>query len=182
MQMGSNRSQTVRHAARHAARGVAAVAAIILTWTLGSAGAEAIEVSKQATLSHSPDKIWAMIGEFGTIDRWHPAVEKSAVEGEGGSGIYRNLTLGGGGMIRELLLDYSLRDRSYGYAILESPLPIANYVASLSVAPGPDSGSATVTWSSTFDAKGASDQEAAELIGGIYQAGFDSLEKMLGAQ
>ncbi len=178
MQMGSTKSQTVRHTARR----VAAGAAIILTWALGSVGAGAVEVSKQATLSHSPDKVWAMIGEFGTIDRWHPAIEKSAVDGEGGSGIHRTLTLGDGGVIRELLLDYSFSDRHYRYAILEGPLPVANYVSNLAVAPGPNSGSAMVTWTSTFDANGVSDQEAAELIGGIYQAGFDSIEKMLSAQ
>ena len=178
MQMRSSESQTVSHGARS----VAALAVIILGWTLGSAGAQAVEVSKQTTLSHSPDEVWAMIGEFGTIDRWHPAIEMSVVEGDGGNGIYRTLTLGDGGVIRELLLDYSLRERLYSYAIIESPLPVANYVSSLAVSPGPDSGSAIVTWTSTFDASGVSDQEAADLIGGIYQAGFDSIERMLGAQ
>jgi mxaD protein len=178
MQMRGSGSQTASHAARH----VAALAVIILSWTLGSAGAKAVEVSRQTTLSHSPDAVWAMIGEFGTIDRWHPAIETSVVEGDGGNGIYRTLTLGDGGMIRELLLDYSLRDRRYSYAILESPLPVANYVSNLAVTPGPDRESAIVTWSSTFDANGVSDQEAADLIGGIYQAGFDSIARMLGTQ
>jgi mxaD protein len=175
MQMGG--SQTVSHAARR----VAAAAAIILTWTLASAGAQAVEVSKQTTLSHSPETVWAMIGEFGTIDVWHPAVETSVVEGDGGNGIYRTLTLAGGGEIYEILLDYSLTDRSYSYAILESPLPVANYVSNLAVTPGADGGS-IVTWSSTFDADGVSDEEAADLIGGIYQAGFDSIAAMLGAE
>ena len=176
MQVRSSGSKTVSHGARH----VAAMAVIILSWTLGSAGAEAVEVSRQTTVSHSPDEVWAMIGEFGTIDRWHPAIETSVVEGDGGHGIYRTLTLGDGGVIRELLLDYSLRDRHYSYAILESPLPVANYVSTLAVTPGPDDGSAIVTWTSTFDANGVSDQEAADLIGGIYQAGFDSITTMLG--
>lgn len=171
MQMGLN--------ATRAARWTAALAAVVLTWTLGMASAEAVEVSEQMTFKQAPDKVWAMVGEYGTIDSWHPAVVQTEVEGDGGSGLHRTLTLDGGGTILELLLSYSLKDRTYSYAILESPLPVANYVAHLTVAPGPDNG-ATLTWTSSFDAKGVPDAEAAGLIGGIYRAGFENVGKLLG--
>ena len=59
---------------------------------------------------------------------------------------------------------------SYGYTILESPLPVANYASTISVA-AKGSGS-TITWVGTFDAKGAPDDKAKEVIAGIYDAGL----------
>ena len=164
-------------------RALLAALPLIAALMAAAPAAEAVEVKSEATLARPAAKVWAMVGEFGALDTWHPAVVKAEVDGDGGSGIYRNLTLGGdGGTIRELLLDYSLNGRTYSYAIVEGPLPVANYVSRLAVLPGPEPDSSIIRWTSTFDANGVSDDEAAKLIGGIYQAGFDNLAKMLAAQ
>ena len=65
---------------------------------------------------------------------------------------------------------------SYGYEILESPLPMTGYKATISVADAGDK--AVVVWSSTFEgtADGASD-----IVAGIYTAGLDALAAKFGS-
>ncbi|MCH8976494.1 MAG: SRPBCC family protein, partial [Proteobacteria bacterium] len=41
-------------------------------------------------------------------------------------------------------------------------------------------GKTTVEWSSEFEAKGAAENEAMDVIAGIYQVGFDNLKKIFG--
>jgi len=62
---------------------------------------------------------------------------------------------------------------SYSYKILTSPLPVASYESTISVVPERDGTS--IVWAGTFDAKGASDEDAVKTISGIYQAGVDGI-------
>jgi hypothetical protein len=67
-------------------------------------------------------------------------------------------------------------ERTNTYAIVESPLPVADYVSTISVASVPD-GKSNVTWSSSFDAKDASDEDAVNAITSIYYAGLNNLDE-----
>ena len=62
--------------------------------------------------------------------------------------------------------------RSYTYAILESPLPVADYESTIRVL---DEGGTVIAWNGTFAAKGAPDADAVAVIAGIYDAGLASL-------
>ncbi|MEE8321011.1 MAG: SRPBCC family protein, partial [Gammaproteobacteria bacterium] len=70
-------------------------------------------------------------------------------------------------------------ERVYTYSIINSPLPVANYTATIRVMDD-GSGNSTVEWSSEFNADGAPENDAIEVIQGIYQAGLDNLKKMFG--
>ena len=72
---------------------------------------------------------------------------------------------------------YDADSMSYQYRITESPLPVADYVSSIRVMAIDDSQS-KVIWESTFMAAGATDEEAAGAIKGIYVAGLDALKAM----
>ncbi len=124
----------------------------------------------------SAAQIWHRIGGFNALPDWHPAVEKSVLE-EGGT--VRRLSLVGGGEIVERLEQSDDDGRVYTYSIVESPLPVAGYVATIKVRENADGGS-EIEWSSEFKPSGAPEAEAVQAIQGIYQAGFDSLRKMFG--
>ena len=124
----------------------------------------------------TPDRLWQLIGGFNALHDWHPAIEKTELE-EGGQ--VRKLSLAGGGTIVERLVSSDQGDRIYTYSIENSPLPVANYTATMRVHEG-DEGHAEVEWSSEFEASGASENDAVATIRGIYQAGFDNLKKMFG--
>jgi len=127
-------------------------------------------------LNVAPDEVWKLIGGFNTLPDWHPAIEKSELEEEGSM---RRLSLVGGGTVVEKLVKLDDKERVYSYSIIDSPLPVANYVATIRVKDDGE-GSTTVEWSSEFVAEGAAENEAMDVIAGIYQTGFDNLKKMFG--
>jgi hypothetical protein len=151
---------------------LASVAALIIF----SGSAYAIEVNKKIAAPGDPEDIWDMISEFCSIQDWHPAVEQCNESEEGGD-TYRVLTLKGGGKIKEKLVGHG--DESYTYQIIESPLPVKNYESKIWVeedAREPDR--TVIHWDGTFDANGASDEDAAKTIAGIYIDGLKNIKHM----
>ena len=134
------------------------------------------QVNMKTELDVAADEIWKLIGGFNALPDWHPAVENSELQEEGNQ---RTLSLVGGGSIVEKLEKLDDNERVYSYTIIDSQLPVANYKSTIKVVDKGD-GKATVEWSSEFNAEGASEQEAIDVIQGIYQAGFDNLKKMYG--
>lgn len=134
-----------------------------------------LNVSKDVTVNASPDTTWKMIGDFNHLDVWHPVVISSELTHDKTNNV-RLLTLANGATITEKEVSRDDAKRSYTYAIVESPLPIANYVSTISVSPTAD-GKSTVTWRSSFDADGVTDEEAINTITGIYDAGLNNLDK-----
>jgi mxaD protein len=94
------------------------------------------------------------------------------------AGATRTLTLGNGAKIEEKLTAYSGVKHSYSYALITGPLPVKNYVSTLALSPAGE-GKTLVKWSATFDAEGASDDEAKKAIGGIYDSGLDRIGNTL---
>ncbi len=137
-----------------------------------SLAAGGLSVSREATIDAAPATAWKLIGNFNGLDLWHPAVAASTQKGSGTApGTTRQLSLAGGGTVDEKLVAYSAAKRSLSYTITKSPLPVKNYVSTMSVTPTAD-GKSLVKWTSTFDASGADDAKAKEVIGGIYDAGL----------
>ena len=80
--------------------------------------------------------------------------------------------------IRERLLGLSDFDMFCTYAILESPMPLTDYVATLRLTPVTDGDKTFVEWSAEFE---CAPEVAADLVAGIgqnvFQAGFDALKR-----
>lgn len=131
-----------------------------------------VNVSESVTLNAKPAAVWALIGDYNGLYRWHPAVAKS----ERSSSV-RELTLGNGAQLTETLLAQDDTARSYSYRIDQSPLPVANYESTLSVEAEGKNGS-VVTWSSSFNAAGSTDDDAENVIRSVYRAGLDNLAKL----
>ena len=74
-------------------------------------------------------------------------------------------------------MQYSDEGMSYTYVIVDSPLPVADYVSTLAVMGS--GGGSMITWSGEFAAEGAPDAKAVEVISGIYQAGLAALKERL---
>jgi hypothetical protein len=134
--------------------------------------AHALDTSATAKSTLSADAVWTKIGDFCGIGKWHPALEKCELSADGKT---RTLTLKGGGTIVEALVKWDAAGKSYTYSIVESPLPVANYVSTITVSA--DGAGSTLTWTGKFDAKGAPDAKAQEIIKGIYDSGLAALTK-----
>ncbi len=137
--------------------------------------AESLMVEEKILVSAPAEAVWALIGGFQALDRWHPAVLESKLLGTGKSaGDIRVLALGNDVHIVEKLESYDEAAMSFQYAILESPLPVSNYRAVLTVK-SVGNNEAEVIWKSNFNADGASDDEIKKIISDIYLAGLNSL-------
>ena len=136
------------------------------------------KLSMSTRLGTSAKRVWDLIGGFGAMPDWHPGIEKSEIEEEGGV-TQRRLTLVGGAVLVERLEQLDDEGRSYNYTIVSSPLPISNYRSTISIVDDAE-GNATVEWSGEFDADGGTEAEMTKVVEGIYQAGLDNLKKMFG--
>jgi len=137
---------------------------------LSGLAAHALESSAKAASKLSADAMWAKIGDFCGIGKWHPAIEKCELSADGKT---RTLSLKGGGTIVEALMKMDAPGRSYTYAIVSGPLPVANYTSTISVAA--DGAGSIVAWTGKYDAKGASDAESRKAIDGVYDLGVKAL-------
>ena len=135
------------------------------------------KVNMQTELDVPAQQVWDLIGSFNALPDWHPAVESSELE-KGGQ--IRKLRLAGGGTIVEKLETISDNERVYTYSIVDSPLPVSDYTASISVRQDDDGDGTIVEWSSSFQAQGAPENEAVRAIEEIYEAGFDNLKRIFG--
>lgn len=147
-----------------------AIALLSTTSLVHAAGA--LEVKREVEVDAAPATVWKMIGNFNHLDVWHPALTASTVQGPDSKvGSVRTLVLVDGAKITEKLTARSDSKMSYSYTILSGPLPVQKYESTLSVtAAGP--GKSKVTWQGSFDAKGAPDDKAKEVIQGVYDGGL----------
>src|SRR5437870_1139495 len=94
-------------------------------------------------------------------------------------GCVRNFRLKDGGLIREQLLTLSDYDFQCTYSILESPMGVDNYVATLKLTPVTDGGRTFAEWWAEFDCAPERESELAQNIGqGVFQTAFDSLKTL----
>ncbi|SFI32255.1 SRPBCC family protein [Jannaschia pohangensis] len=130
-----------------------------------------------------PAKVWDKIRDFNALPRWHPRIRDSRIEnGEPSDrvGCVRDFHLQNGDRIREKLLALSDFDLSCTYAILESPMPLTDYVATLRLTPITDGDRTFAEWTAEFDCAEADAEDLVVGIGNnVFQAGFDALKRQM---
>ena len=129
-------------------------------------------------------RVWARVRDFNGMPGWHPAIADSRIEnGEPSDkvGCVRDFRLRNGDRLREKLLGLSDFDLFCTYSILESPMGVENYVATLRLTPVTDGDRTFAEWSAEFD---CAPEREADLIGniggGVFQGGFDALKRHFG--
>lgn len=152
------------------------LAAGALSVGMAATPALAIDLSESVDVDASAADAWAAIADFCSIKDWHPVIAECQQMAQDGKTM-RTLTTGDGGELLEELNEMDEAGMSFTYSIIESPLPVADYVSTVVVAENGEG--ATVTWSSSFNAAGVSDDEALEVMTGIYRAGLDELKAQL---
>jgi len=97
-----------------------------------------IRIYVSTVIDASADTVWSRIRDFNGMPLWHPAIADSRIENNEPAdkvGCIRHFHTRDGGMIRERLLALSDYDYSCSYEILESPMGVDNYVATLKLTP-----------------------------------------------
>lgn len=157
---------------------------LALPGLMGStAFAGSLHVEESAILSAKPAAVWKIIGDFAGLHGWHPVVAKTEIiKGKDNrKGAVRSIETKDGVKLVEELLAYDGKKATMRYRIIKSPLPVRDYVSTLSVVPAGQG--SRVVWQSEFDAvrsETVDDAKAREIVAGIYKAGFDGVKKQLG--
>ena len=143
-----------------------------------------VRVYVSTVIDAPADTVWAHVRDFNGLPRWHPGIGDSRIEnGEPADkiGCIRHFHTRDGGMIRERLLALSDYDYSCSYSILESPMGVENYVATLKLTPVTDGARSFAEWSAEFDCDESRELALTEQIGvGVFQGGFDALKRHFG--
>lgn len=137
-----------------------------------------------SVLNAPVDKVWARIRDFNALPRWHPRIAESQIEDgqlPDRIGCVRSFRLQNGDRIRERLLGLSDHELFCTYAILESPMPLENYVATLRLTPISDGDRTFIEWTAEFDcAPEVEDELVAGISQNVFQGGFDALKRFFG--
>ena len=125
--------------------------------------------------------VWAVVRDFNALPAWTPFVAESRIEHFQASdqiGCIRNFRLKDGGQIRERLLALSDYDMSCTYTILESPMGVENYVATLRLFPVTDGDLTFAEWTAEFDAAPEREDQLVANIGrNVFAAGLAALQR-----
>ena len=126
------------------------------------------------------DAVWGKIRDFNALPAWHPAIADSRIENDEPSdrvGCVRNFNLKDGGNLREQLLALSDCEHLCTYSILESPMPVENYVATVRLLPITDGNRTYAEWVAEFDCQPDEEEGLVDQIGnGVFQGGFNALK------
>ena len=140
-----------------------------------------VNVYVSTVIDAPADTVWARVRDFNGLPQWHPGIADSRIEnGEPADriGCIRHFHTRDGGTIRERLLALSDYDYSCTYSILESPMGVENYVATLKFTPVTDGARSFAEWSAEFECAESRERELTELIGnGVFQGGFEALKR-----
>lgn len=133
-------------------------------------------IYESGTISATPQQIWERIRDFNALPKWHPAIASSELEGADGVGVVRHFFLADGGELREKLLALSDHDFSCCYTIVESPMPLKNYLATLKLYPVTASGETFMEWFAYFDMTDmAATDDTVAAVHGVFSSGIKSL-------
>lgn len=145
-----------------------------------------VRVIRSTIMAHPIDRVWAVVRDFNGHDQWHPAVAESQIErGRDADrvGCVRRFRLAGGEELREQLLSLSDLETSYSYCLLDTPIPLFNYVAFVRLMPVTDGDQTYWEWEGRFDTPAGRQGELAATVGDdIYGAGFEAIRAVLDAE
>ena len=140
-----------------------------------------VRIYVSSVIDAPADTVWSRIRDFNALPLWHPAIADSRIENNEPAdrvGCIRHFHTRDGGMIRERLLALSDYDFTQTYEILESPMGVDHYVATLKLTPITDGNRSFAEWSAEFECAEGRERELTDLIGGnVFQGGLDGLKR-----
>lgn len=145
-----------------------------------------VKVIRSTILPASVDAVWDILRDFNGHDQWHPAIASSQIERglpADKVGCIRNFKLTDGSQLREQLLALSDADLAYSYCLLETPIPLFNYVSHVRLIPVTDVDHTYWHWEANFDTPADQRDAMITTVGtDIYDAGFGAIRTAMGLE
>lgn len=141
-------------------------------------------VYTSSVINAPSSKVWERIRDFNGLPKWHPRIRESRIEDALPAdkvGCIRNFNLQNGDNIREQLLGLSDYDLFYSYSMLEGPMPLSDYIATLRLTPVTEGDRTFIEWSAEFECDPENEDDLVSGIGtNVFQGGFDALKRHFG--
>jgi hypothetical protein len=149
------------------------------------------KVVREITIKADPIKVWAIVGDFGGMHKWHPNVLASTLDHkkdtEGVDANYRILVLKAGGTIVEKQRDMKNEAMKISVVMVQGDMAVSNYSDAITVKPSSVAGESVVTWVGRFNNKANAMQAAAgednaaaiATVEAYYNAGLQGLKQII---
>lgn len=145
-----------------------------------------VKVIRSTVLYAPVERVWAVLRDFNGHDEWHPVVATSKIERNEPSdrvGCVRAFRLEDGSQLREQLLALSDMEMTFSYCLLDTPIPLFNYIAHVRLYPVTDGDATFWEWEGRFDTPKGRERELGEMVGAnIYEAGMEAIRHHLEAE
>ena len=132
----------------------------------------------ERTIPVSRAKVFSLlVDDFGAIGKlMGDFVESCTLEGEGIGAVRHVRAKGVPGVLSERL-DTAYDGRVFSYSLVgETSLPLADYVAVVTLADAPN-GSCAIAWGSNWVAKGAPESDVRKMLTDLYNQLIDAVER-----
>ncbi|RFC64215.1 SRPBCC family protein [Fulvimarina endophytica] len=149
------------------------------------------KVSESVEINAAPDKVWAVLSDFGNMS-WHPRVESVTATKGNEVGSVRTITYTTGGTMDEELSKLDADKMRLGTFIGHTNvdvIPATNYSSNVMVKPGDGENTSEVTWNAAFyrgypnndPPAELNDEAAVEGVSAYVKEGLDGLKKAVEA-
>lgn len=138
------------------------------------------KVYESAVIPAPIEAVWALVGHFERLAEWLPAIRTCELKGGVRAetvGAMRELTTPDGARLTELQISRSDAERTYSYAMTETPLPFHNYRSTIRLKPVTATGETFFEWFSSFEPEAGKQAEMVALITSVYQSGLGELAR-----
>jgi mxaD protein len=132
-------------------------------------------VTVNDSFEHPVEKVWPIVSDFGGIHKYMRGMAETKTEGSG-LGQDRFIAMPQGEIV-ERLTWCDEHAHAFSYTILSGPLPVARYVATVKL--NAEGNRCDIEWQGNFEPDGVSEDEARELVNGIYTGAIKGFKKAL---
>jgi hypothetical protein len=135
------------------------------------------QVRVTADFELSADHLWERIGKIDGLADWHPGFRSCTVEGSG-VGAKRTSVIPSGDELVEKITEIDDAGRSYSYTMIDSHVNFGSFQATLRAFDRGE-GKSSAEWVADFTVLPGgerSEEEVVEVLGFVFQEGFDSLK------
>ena len=145
-----------------------------------------VKVVRSTIIDAPPGTVWGVLGEFGAWSSWHPAYSDSVFErGAKGDcvGSVRRVRLSSGQEFSERLLALSHIDQALTTCLLETTLPLFNYVSHVRLGYVSEAERTFLECEGRFDTPVGKRAELEGFVADeLFQTGFAALRHHLGLE
>lgn len=138
-----------------------------------------VHILRSTIIAAPTDRVWSVLRDFNGHDQWHPVVTTSRIERGYDSdriGCVRRFRLRDGAELREQLLALSDLEQAFSYCLIETPVPLLNYVAHVRLLPVTDGDRTFWQWESRFDTPPGEETTLERMVReDVYEAGFTAI-------